>query len=216
MKKQSFSPYILLAAAAAILCTIGCTPEKSEQDIRAQVEKEIMAELSAAMEQPANILTRFETQLVASQFPNIKPQVGSETPVCKLPDGSVITFFLDKNGDYTLFSESNGKKQEAFTMVGVPVAMLPELNKPIGCWLGAPGADCTTPPIFEFKKPVITDFNAWLLTGFCQPLPCNENLSCVEKCMNRGWSREYCETWDCLQMQNFKFEHLKEWKFPPL
>lgn len=210
MKKHASFSYIIMVAAAVILTIAFCTTQKSEQDIRAQVEKEIRTELSAAMQQPANILTHFETQLVVSQFQNIKPQVGGETPVCKLPDGTAITFLLDKNGDHKLLFESGGKKEEAFTIVGVPVTMLPELSKPIGCWLGA----CSTPPVFDFKKPVITDFNAWLLPMRCHPLLCDSTLTCVEKCMNRGWGREYCETWGCFQRQIFKLDTLRQLKFP--
>ncbi len=121
MKKNLFSNrYIFLLAIATLFMFAAC--QKTEQAIRAEVEKEIILKIESSLVQTTkNVLTASETQLVINELQKTKLQIGITTPVYKFPNGRQINILVDKNLNYEMFVESEGKQLPALTITTIPI-----------------------------------------------------------------------------------------------
>jgi hypothetical protein len=182
MKKNLFfNRYVFLLAIAALLCFTSC--QKSEQAIRAEVEKEIMLKVDSLLQTPKHILSTSETQLVVDNFKNVKFQDGVETTVCKLPNGTAISVLLEKKSGYKIFAQYGDTKEEALMQAVIPIAIHPTIVDQVQRFI---------PPPFSTKIPIPIEIS------YCdQP---NEEVgrrACIDKCIRNGFTPRWCEFDKC-------------------
>lgn len=133
-----FNRFPFLLAIASILCFTSCFP-KTEQQIRTEVEKEMMQKVNAMLQTPKHILSESDTRFVAEQFQKTKIQVDIKTTVCTLKNGTVISFQLDKNLNHTFWAKYGDIEVEALRQTTLPLGLDGSIIKQLGnCYTAVP------------------------------------------------------------------------------
>ena len=186
MKKYYSPQFFFLLVLSAFFLLPSCQT-KTEKQIRAEVEKELMSKIDALLQPPPNVLSANDSRLVAEQFKTAKFEVGIEKTLLKLPSGTEVSFLFDKNGDYNLYTQFGGKKEVALTLAYLPAVFDERFIKPIrDCYLSPP------PNCQILNLPRIPIEIACVPAWIPDPL-CNDS-TCIANC--QGSSNQFC-AWNC-------------------
>jgi hypothetical protein len=127
MKKYFFSNRLsFLLAIAAMFLLDSC--QKSEQAIRAEVEKEIMLKIEASFQTPKNVLSVSDMKIVLAKFKEAKLKLGDTTEITKLAHDVTIYSANGKDLNYQMLAFYDGKWHPALMEGYIPVTALPDFK----------------------------------------------------------------------------------------
>ena len=185
MKKYYSHQFLFLLVLSAFFLLPSCQT-KTEKQIRAEVEKELMSKMDSLLQPPRNVLSAKDSRLVAEQFKTAQFEVGVEKTLLKLPNGTEVSFLFDKNGDYNLYTQFGGKKEVALTLAYLPVVFDERFSKRIrDCYL-SPSPNCLIANLPKIPIEVACT-PAWI------PDPICSDSTCIANCQG---STLFC-AWTC-------------------
>ncbi len=120
MKNNFFNGVLFLS----VLLLLQGSCQKTEQEIRAEVEKEYAKKIDSLLQMPKSVLSQTDTEFVLAELKSVKLRNG-ETPVCRLSNGTEISIVinLEKGLDYKMMAKFDNKNEEALMMAAIPISL---------------------------------------------------------------------------------------------
>ena len=186
--KKYYSPQLFFLLVLSAFFLLPSCQTKTEKQIRAEVEKELMSKMDALLQPPPNVLSAKDSRLVAEQFKTAKFEVGIEKTLLKLPSGTEVSFLFDKNGDYNLYTQFEGKKEVALMQTYLPAVFDVAFNKPIqGCY--------TIPELCPIVKLHRLPVEIWYIPWWKpDPICISGTAECIKNCNGDAiceWACQY-------------------------